>query len=512
MTTETTCLSSIWKTDEKVQDFYEIHRRPEEYRELNPGAVAYYDGVVCVDLSAVRPMIAMPFHPSNAYTIDELNANLDDILADVEKRAAVSLGNKVPFTLRDKVRDGKMYVDQGVIAGCAGGGFENLCDVADMLDGQSIGDGRFSLSVYPASQPVYMELIRNGSIAKIMETGATVRTAFCGPCFGAGDVPANNAFSIRHSTRNFPNREGSKVNNGQIASVALMDARSIAATALNKGRLTAATDIDVNFTKPKYYFDSHIYEKRVYNGVGKADPSVEIQFGPNIKDWPSMVQLTDNILLKVVSEIHDPVTTTDELIPSGETSSFRSNPLGLAEFTLSRKDPEYVGRAKKVRAAEEAREDGKCPCQADDEVAAAFNEIHKLFPDVKASETEIGSVIYAVKPGDGSAREQAASCQRVLGGLANIAKEYATKRYRSNLINWGMIPFIFEPEKLPFANLDYIFVPGIRDAVKEKQPKVTAYAVKDNALESFELEIKPLTDDERQIILDGCLINYYKSH
>ena len=512
MTTETTCLSSIWKTDEKVQDFYEIHRRPEEYRELNPGAVAYYDGVVCVDLSAVRPMIAMPFHPSNAYTIDELNANLDDILADVEKRAAVSLGNKVPFTLRDKVRDGKMYVDQGVIAGCAGGGFENLCDVADMLDGQSIGDGRFSLSVYPASQPVYMELIRNGSIAKIMETGATVRTAFCGPCFGAGDVPANNAFSIRHSTRNFPNREGSKVNNGQIASVALMDARSIAATALNKGRLTAATDIDVNFTKPKYYFDSHIYEKRVYNGVGKADPSVEIQFGPNIKDWPSMVPLTDNILLKVVSEIHDPVTTTDELIPSGETSSFRSNPLGLAEFTLSRKDPEYVGRAKKVRAAEEAREDGKCPCQADDEVAAAFNEIHKLFPDVKASETEIGSVIYAVKPGDGSAREQAASCQRVLGGLANIAKEYATKRYRSNLINWGMIPFIFEPEKLPFANLDYIFVPGIRDAVKEKQPKVTAYAVKDNALENFELEIKPLTDDERQIILDGCLINYYKNH
>ena len=512
LTTETTCLSSIWKTDEKVQDIYEIHRRPEEYREIHPGAVAYYDGVVCVDLSAVRPMIAMPFHPSNAYTIDELNANLDDILADVEKRAAVSLGNNVPFTLRDKVRDGKMYVDQGVIAGCAGGGFENLCDVADMLDGQSIGDGRFSLSVYPASQPVYMELIRNGSIAKIMETGATVRTAFCGPCFGAGDVPANNAFSIRHSTRNFPNREGSKVNNGQIASVALMDARSIAATALNKGRLTAATDIDVNFTKPKYYFDSHIYEKRVYNGVGKADPSVEIQFGPNIKDWPSMVPLTDNILLKVVSEIHDPVTTTDELIPSGETSSFRSNPLGLAEFTLSRKDPEYVGRAKKVRAAEEAREDGKCPCQADDEVAAAFNEIHKLFPDVKASETEIGSVIYAVKPGDGSAREQAASCQRVLGGLANIAKEYATKRYRSNLINWGMIPFIFEPEKLPFANLDYIFVPGIRDAVKEKQPKVTAYAVKDNALESFELEIKPLTDDERQIILDGCLINYYKSH
>lgn len=508
MTTETTCLSSIWKTDEKVQDFYEIHRRPEEYRELNPGAVAYYDGVVCVDLSAVRPMIAMPFHPSNAYTIDELNANLDDILADVEKRAAVSLGNKVPFTLRDKVRDGKMYVDQGVIAGCAGGGFENLCDVADMLDGQSIGDGRFSLSVYPASQPVYMELIRNGSIAKIMETGATVRTAFCGPCFGAGDVPANNAFSIRHSTRNFPNREGSKVNNGQIASVALMDARSIAATALNKGRLTAATDIDVNFTKPKYYFDSHIYEKRVYNGVGKADPSVEIQFGPNIKDWPSMVPLTDNILLKVVSEIHDPVTTTDELIPSGETSSFRSNPLGLAEFTLSRKDPEYVGRAKKVRAAEEAREDGKCPCQADDEVAAAFNEIHKLFPDVKASETEIGSVIYAVKPGDGSAREQAASCQKVLGGWANIANSYATKRYRSNLINWGMLPFLIDEGELPFKNGDYLFVPHITEAVKNGAKEVEAYVVKGNALKPFTLKLGEMTAEEREIILKGCLINY----
>ncbi len=512
MTTETTCLSSIWKTDEKVQDFYEIHRRPEEYRELNPGAVAYYDGVVCVDLSAIRPMIAMPFHPSNAYTIEELNANLDDILADVEKRAAVSLGNKVPYTLRDKVKNGRMYVDQGVIAGCAGGGFENLCDVADMLDGQSIGDGRFSLSVYPASQPIYMELIRNGSIAKIMETGATVRTAFCGPCFGAGDVPANNAFSIRHSTRNFPNREGSKINNGQIASVALMDARSIAATALNQGRLTPATDVDANFTKPKYYFDSHIYEKRVYNGVGKADPSVEIQFGPNIKDWPAMVPLTDNILLKVVSEIHDPVTTTDELIPSGETSSFRSNPLGLAEFTLSRKDPEYVGRAKKVRAAEKAREEGSCPCSVDDEVKSVFDVIHAMLPEVKPSETEIGSAIYAVKPGDGSAREQAASCQRVLGGLANIAQEYATKRYRSNLINWGMIPFIFEQEKLPFANLDYIFVPGIRDAIKEKLPKVTAYAIKDGSLSSFELEIKPLTDDERQIILDGCLINYYKNN
>ena len=507
MTTETTCLSSIWKTDEKVQDFYEIHRRPEEYRELNPGAVAYYDGVVCVDLSAVRPMIAMPFHPSNAYTIDELNANLDDILADVEKRAAVSLGNKVPFTLRDKVRDGKMYVDQGVIAGCAGGGFENLCDVADMLDGQSIGDGRFSLSVYPASQPVYMELIRNGSIAKIMETGATVRTAFCGPCFGAGDVPANNAFSIRHSTRNFPNREGSKVNNGQIASVALMDARSIAATALNKGRLTAATDIDVNFTKPKYYFDSHIYEKRVYNGVGKADPSVEIQFGPNIKDWPSMVPLTDNILLKVVSEIHDPVTTTDELIPSGETSSFRSNPLKLAEFALSRKDPDYVPLAKEVQKAEKAREEGNCPLEAVAELKPVWDKIKDSFPDMNSENTGIGSTIFAVKPGDGSAREQAASCQKVLGGWANIANEYATKRYRSNLINWGMLPFLIPDGELPFKNKDYIFVPQIRQAVEEKWDEIKAYAVGDE-LKEFTLKLGDLTDDEREIILKGCLINY----
>ena len=508
MTTETTCLSSIWVTDEKVKEFYQIHNRPEEYQQLQPGAVAYYDGVVCVDLSEIRPMIAMPFHPSNAYTIDELNANLDDILADVEKRAAVSLGNKVPFTLRDKVKDGRLYVDQGVIAGCAGGGFENLCDVADMLDGQSIGYGRFSLSVYPASQPVYMELIRNGSIAKIMGTGATVRTAFCGPCFGAGDVPANNAFSIRHSTRNFPNREGSKINNGQIASVALMDARSIAATALNQGRLTAATDVDCSFTKPKYYFDSSIYEKRVYNGVGRPDPSAEIQFGPNIKDWPAMTALTENILLKVVSEIHDPVTTTDELIPSGETSSFRSNPLGLAEFTLSRKDPEYVGRAKQVRAAEEVRRTGACPCQSDPEVDAAFAVIRREFPQIKARETEIGSVIYAVKPGDGSAREQAASCQRVLGGLANIAQEYATKRYRSNLINWGMLPFLIDEGELPFKNKDYLFIPGIRAAVQNKETEVPAYVVKDGDLKEFTLRLGAMTDDERQLILDGCLINY----
>ena len=511
MTTETTCLSSIWVTDDQVKEFYEIHRRPEEFDYLAPEDVAYYNGVVKVDLDKIKPMIAMPFHPSNAYTIEEVNANLEDVLAEVEKNALVSLGNKVPYTLRDKIKDGRLYVEQGVIAGCAGGGFENLCDVADILNGQSIGTDKFSLSVYPASQPVFMELIKNGSIAKIMETGATVRTAFCGPCFGAGDVPSNNGLSIRHSTRNFPNREGSKITSGQIASVALMDARSIAATAVNKGYLTAATDIDVNFSKPKYYYDSTIYDNRVYNGVGKPDPSVEIQFCPNIKDWPEQVALTEDILLQVVSEIHDPVTTTDELIPSGETSSYRSNPLGLAEFTLSRKDPEYVGRAKKVRAAEEIRRTGACPMCEDADVKAAFTVVKKAYPELKARETGIGSTIYAVKPGDGSAREQAASCQRVLGGLANIAKEYATKRYRSNLINWGMIPFIFEEDELPFSNLDFIFVPGIRQAIIDKKSEITAYVVKDE-LKPFTLKIRELTDDERTIILDGCLINFYKEN
>lgn len=509
MTTETTCLSSIWTTDSQVKDFYEMHYRPEEFAELKPGKVAYYDGVVYVDLSTIKPMIAMPFHPSNTYTIEELNANLEDILADVEKKAQISLDGKIPFTLRDKIHNGRLYVEQGIIAGCAGGGFENICDATDILAGHSIGADEFSLSVYPASQPVFMELVKNGSVAKLMETGATIRTAFCGPCFGAGDVPANKGLSIRHSTRNFPNREGSKITNGQIASVALMDARSIAATAVNKGYLTAATDIDVNFTKPKYFFDKTIYDNRVYNGVGKADPSVEIKFGPGIVDWPSMTPLTEDIMLRVVSEIHDPVTTTDELIPSGETSSYRSNPLGLAEFTLSRKDPAYVGRAKQVRAAEEIRRTGACPMKEDEEVSAAFRVVKAAYPDLKARATEIGSTIYAVKPGDGSAREQAASCQRVLGGLANIAKEYATKRYRSNLINWGMIPFIFEEEELPFHNLDFIFIPGIRTAIINKATKVKAYVVRDT-LEEFELQIKEMTDDERQIILDGCLINFYK--
>ncbi|MCI8550331.1 MAG: hydratase [Lachnospiraceae bacterium] len=509
MTTETTCLSSIWTTDEKIQEFYEIHGRSEEYKELNPGAVAYYDGIVEVDLGAVKPMIAMPFHPSNTYTIEEVNSNLSDVLADVEKRAKVSLGGAVAFSLADKVRDGKLYVEQGIIAGCAGGGFENICDAADILDGASIGNGAFTLSVYPASMPVYMELIKNGAAAKLLKTGAVMKTAFCGPCFGAGDTPANNAFSIRHSTRNFPNREGSKLQSGQIASVALMDARSIAATAANKGRLTPATEMDVNYTKPKYYFDKTIYENRVFDSKGQADASVEIHFGPNIKDWPSMSALTDNLLLKVVSEIHDPVTTTDELIPSGETSSYRSNPLGLAEFTLSRKDPAYVGRAKEVQAAEEARRNGKAPCAALPEIHEAMEAVRTKYGDASGENTGIGSTIFAVKPGDGSAREQAASCQKVLGGWANIANGYATKRYRSNLINWGMLPFLVDAGELPFKNGDWIFIPGIKEAVKQKKTEIPAYVAGDGMRE-FVLKLGELTDDERQIILDGCLINYYR--
>jgi len=509
MTTETTCLSSIWRTDNTIKDFFDIHGRVEEYKELNPGKVAYYDGMIYVDLSKVKPMIAMPFHPSNVYTIEELNANLLDILDDVEKKALVSLdNNKVKFTLKDKVHNGRLYVEQGVIAGCAGGGFENICDAADILRGKSIGADEFSLSVYPASQPVFMELVKNGRIADLMATGATVRTAFCGPCFGAGDVPANNGLSIRHSTRNFPNREGSKVTNGQIASVALMDARSIAATAANQGYLTAATDIDVDFTKPKYFFDKSIYEKRVYNGVGKADPSVDIKFGPNIVDWPKMSPLTDNLVLKVVSVIHDPVTTTDELIPSGETSSYRSNPLGLAEFTLSRKDPAYVGRAKEIQKAEKARIAGECPCEAVEELKPILEKVKETFADVNKENTGFGSTIYAVKPGDGSAREQAASCQKVLGGWANIAKEYATKRYRSNLINWGMLPFLYK-EDICFDNGDYLFIPNIAEAVENKVDSIKAYVVNKD-MKEFELKLGELTDDEREIILKGCLINYYK--
>ena len=507
MTTETTCLSSIWRTDDEIKDFYEIHGRSEDYKELNPGAVAYYDGMIEIDLSAIRPMIAMPFHPSNTYTIEELNANLMDILDDCEKRALVSLDGQVDFTLKDKVRHGKLYVEQGIIAGCAGGGFENICDAADILKGTSIGSDEFTLSVYPASTPIYMELVKNGAVANLMATGAIVKTAFCGPCFGAGDTPANNAFSIRHSTRNFPNREGSKIQNGQISSVALMDARSIAATAANKGYLTPAIDIDVNYTKPKYFFDKTIYENRVFDSHGVAQPEVEIKLGPNIKDWPAMSALPQNMLLKVVSEIHDPVTTTDELIPSGETSSFRSNPLGLAEFTLSRKDPAYVGRAKEVQKAQKAIEAGTCPLEVLPEMKPVMEKVHTRFPEAGEGNLGVGSTIFAVKPGDGSAREQAASCQKVLGGWANIANEYATKRYRSNLINWGMLPFIIPAGDLPFANGDYIFVPDVRKAVEEKADQITAYMVGDE-LVPFTMTLGELTDEEREIILKGCLINY----
>ena len=509
MTTETTCLSSIWRTDDKIKEFYEIHGRAGAYKELNPAAVTYYDGMVYVDLSKIQPMIAMPFHPSNVYTIHELQDNLMDILDDCEKKALVSLDGQVDFKLKNKVRNGKLYVDQGIIAGCAGGGFENICAAADILKGASIGADEFTLSVYPASTPIYMELAKNGKLADLMETGAIVKTAFCGPCFGAGDTPANNAFSIRHSTRNFPNREGSKIQNGQISSVALMDARSIAATAANKGYLTAATDVDATINTPKYFFDKNIYANRVYDGVGKPDYNEEVKFGPNIKDWPEMSALTDDILIKVVSEIHDPVTTTDELIPSGETSSFRSNPLGLAEFTLSRKDPEYVGKAKAVQLGEKARVAGEDIFAALPEAKEVFDKINEKF-DVDPAKTQIGSMVYAVKPGDGSAREQAASCQKVLGGLANIAKEYATKRYRSNLINWGMLPFLY-PDEIPFENGDYIFVKDIKKAVEEKQDEIKAYVVGKD-MKEFTLSLGALTDDERDIITKGCLINYYRAH
>lgn len=510
MTTETTCLSSIWKTDSIVKDFYEIHGREDAYRELQPGAVTYYDGLVYVDLGQIRPMIAMPFHPSNTYTIEELNENLMDILDDVERKAQISLDGKIPYTLKDKVRDGKLYVEQGIIAGCAGGGFENICDAADILKGSSIGADAFTLSIYPASTPIYMELARNGVLADLIQTGAVVKTAFCGPCFGAGDTPANNALSIRHSTRNFPNREGSKIQEGQISSVALMDARSIAATAANKGFLTPATEYAGEYRKPKYYFDSTIYANRVFDSKGVADETVEVQFGPNIKDWPKMPALTENLLLKVVSEIHDPVTTTDELIPSGETSSFRSNPLRLAEFALSRKDPAYVGKAKEVQKAEIAREEGKCPGEAVTEVGKVLEQVKVVYPDVNNENTGIGSTIFAVKPGDGSAREQAASCQKVLGGWANIANEYATKRYRSNLMNWGMLPFLIPEGELPFKNGDYLFVPEIKKAIENSAREVKAYVVGES-LKEFTLYLGEMTADERQIILDGCLINYYRA-
>ena len=514
MTTETTCLSSIWRTDDAVKGWYDEHGRSGDYRPLNPGAVAYYDGCIHVELDKIRPMIAMPFHPSNVYTIEELNANLDEILNDVEKRAQVSFNGQVSYDLHSKVKNGRLLVDQGVIAGCAGGGFENICDAADILRGQYIGSDDFTLSVYPASSPIYKELAANGVLADLMETGAVVKTAFCGPCFGAGDTPANGHLSIRHSTRNFPNREGSKVQEGQVAGVALMDARSIAATAANQGYLTPATDFAGEYRRPVYHFDKNIYEHRVFDSHGKADESVEVRFGPNIKDWPTMSALPENLILKVVSEIHDPVTTTDELIPSGETSSYRSNPLRLAEFALSRKDPLYVGRAKEVQKAQHALEEGKCAGEALPALKPVMKAIKAQFPETGHDNIGVGSTIFAVKPGDGSAREQAASCQKVLGGWANIANDYATKRYRSNLINWGMLPFLVDEGELPFKNGDFLFVPQIRSAVETKKNSITAYTVDPEAgtLKEFQLRLGDLTDDEREIILDGCLINYYREH
>lgn len=512
MTTETTCLSSIWKTDAVIEEFFEIYGRKEDFEKLSPGETAYYDGMVYVDLGKVEPMIAMPFHPSNAYTIRELNQNLSEILHDVEQKALVSLGKDVNFTLQDKVRNGKLYVEQGIIAGCAGGGFENICAASEILSGCGIGADEFTLSVYPASTPIYMELVKNGAVAKLMEAGAVVKTAFCGPCFGAGDTPADGALSIRHSTRNFPNREGSKLQSGQIASVALMDARSIAATAANKGYLTSAADVmDREYQMPKYHFDSNIYANRVFDSKGIADPSAKVKLGPNIKDWPEMPPLPEHLLLKVVSEIHDPVTTTDELIPSGETSSYRSNPLGLAEFALSRKDPAYVGRAKEVQKAQKAIEQGQCPLEVLEELKDVMEVVHRRYPQAGEGTLGIGSTIFAVKPGDGSAREQAASCQKVLGGWANIAEEYATKRYRSNLINWGMLPLLTDEkeEQLAFHNGDYIFFPDILEKIKQKENKITAYIVKDDLVE-VTFRLGEMTENEREIIQKGCLINYYR--
>ncbi len=512
MTTETTCLSSIWRTDEDTKAFLTMHGRGADYKELNPADVAYYDGAVYVDLNTVKPMIALPFHPSNTYEIDELNANLKDILHSVEVEAARISGNSnINFSLTDKIVDGKLQVTQGIIAGCAGGNYTNVMEAAHILKGKSCGADEFSLSVYPSSQPVYIDLVKKGAIADLMSAGAVLKTAFCGPCFGAGDTPANNGLSIRHTTRNFPNREGSKPGAGQMAAVALMDARSIAATAANGGKLTAATAMVDDYKVPEYEFDGTVYEKRVYQGYRKGDGHKDLVYGPNIKDWPEMSPLTDNILLKVCSKIMDPVTTTDELIPSGETSSYRSNPLGLAEFTLSRRDPEYVGRSKVVDKIEKARTAGSCPAEICPELKSIFEKIRSIpgSENVKASETEIGSMIYAVKPGDGSAREQAASCQRVIGGLANICKEYATKRYRSNVMNWGMIPFQMadEPE---FEVGDYIFVPNVKAALDGDMKDIKAYVIGDT-IKELSLYIADMTPDEKRIVKAGCLINYNRN-
>ena len=508
MTTETTCWSSIWETDAVTKEYFEQHGRPEAYRELKPADVAYYDGCIELDLSTVECMIALPMHPSYAYPIKKLQANAPAILKEMQEQANVQLGGKVQMDLVKSIgADGKIHVDQGIVAGCSGGTFENICAVAEILKGQSCGNGEFKFSVYPDSMPTYLELVKNGAVADIVTAGGIFRECFCGPCFGAGDTPANGEFSIRHTTRNFPNREGSKPGEGQISAVALMDARSIAATAANGGVLTAATDVMTEeFVCPEYHFEQGVYDKRVYNGWGHPEPDYELRFGPNIKDWPEQPALTEDLLVKLVSYITDPVTTTDELIPSGETSSFRSNPLRLAEFTLSRKDPAYVPNAKAVKALDETRKAGALPA----EVAAVYAALEQAGYKTDAAATNIGSAIFANKPGDGSAREQAASCQRVLGGSANFALEYATKRYRSNCINWGMLPFLVEDASV-FANGDYVYLPGVRAALLNKSDELPAVAVHaDGTATPFTVRLGALTDAERDILADGCLINYYK--
>ena len=512
MTTETTCLSSVWETDEDTKKFLSIHGRVGDYKQLKPADVTYYDGVVYVDLSTIKPMIALPFHPSNVYEIDTLNENLEDLLHEVEVEA-IKIGGEAGKGLKlvDKIENGKLRVSQGIIAGCAGGTYSNVMEAAHILKGHSTGFDEFNLNVYPSSQPVFIETTRNGAVADLMESGAVVKTAFCGPCFGAGDTPANNGLSIRHTTRNFPNREGSKPGSGQMSAVALMDARSVAATARNKGILTPATEYADDYVVPEYHYDDTIYKNRVYNGFGNAHEDSDLVYGPNIKDWPEMTALTDNILLKVCSKILDDVTTTDELIPSGETSSYRSNPLGLAEFTLSRRDPEYVGRSKKVDVIEKARRSGADILKDNAELADVFDKIKTIegFSNIVANDTEIGSMIYAKKPGDGSAREQAASCQRVIGGLANIAKEYATKRYRSNVMNWGMLPFLLDAEP-DFEVGDYIFVPNIKSHLRGDMSKIPAYII-GNDIKEISLNIAEMTDAEKSIVEAGSLINYNKS-
>ena len=509
MTTETTCLTSVWCTDDDTKAYLAKHGRADDYRELKPADVTYYDGLVYVDLSTVKPMIALPFHPSNAFEIDELNANLGDILREVEKEAArLTEGKDIEFSLTDKITPRGLQVQQGIIAGCAGGTYTNVMAAAHILKGAQCGQGEFTLDVYPSSQPVFMDLLSKGAISDLMATGAIVKTAFCGPCFGAGDTPANNALSIRHATRNFPNREGSKPGAGQLSAVALMDARSIAATSANGGILTSAEKYADDYEVPEYNYDDSSYRARIYNGFGKAEPEDKLIYGPNIKDWPEQEALAQNILLRVCSKIMDKVTTTDELIPSGETSSYRSNPLGLAEFTLSRRDPGYVQRAKDVRALEKARLAGEA--QSDEALKNALGKVKNILPDVDEKTIEIGSVIYCVKPGDGSAREQAASCQRVLGGLANICSEYATKRYRSNVMNWGMLPFQMKNEPA-FEIGDYIFVPNVLDAMDGDMQSIKAYVLGDEVKE-IELYIAPMTEDEKKIVKAGCLINFNRKN